>query len=64
MAMALTKDERLVLRYRASGRSIDEIAATLNWPPGGAVDLHAPAHRMGAGRTRSKNHPGRLPWGR
>jgi len=32
MAMALTKDERLVLRYRASGRSIEEIAATLNWP--------------------------------
>jgi hypothetical protein len=32
MAMALTKDERLVLRYLASGRSIEEIAATLNWP--------------------------------
>ena len=32
MAMALTKDERLVLRYSASGRSIEEIAATLNWP--------------------------------
>jgi hypothetical protein len=32
MAMALTKDERLVLRYIASGRSIEEIAATLNWP--------------------------------
>jgi hypothetical protein len=32
MAMALTRDERLVLRYRASGRSIEEIAATLNWP--------------------------------
>jgi hypothetical protein len=32
MAMALTRDERLVLRYLASGRSIDEIAATLNWP--------------------------------
>jgi hypothetical protein len=30
--MALTKDERLVLRYLASGRSIEEIAATLNWP--------------------------------
>jgi hypothetical protein len=24
--------------------------------------LHAPAHRMGAGRTRSKYHPSRLPW--
>lgn len=32
MAMALTKDERLILRYLASGRSIEEIAATLNWP--------------------------------
>jgi Bacterial regulatory proteins, luxR family len=32
MAMALTKDERLVLRYIASGRSTEEIAATLNWP--------------------------------
>lgn len=32
MAMALTRDERLVLRYLASGRSIEEIAATLNWP--------------------------------
>jgi hypothetical protein len=32
MAMALTRDERLVLRYRASGRSIEEIAAILNWP--------------------------------
>jgi hypothetical protein len=32
MAMALTRDEQLVLRYLASGRSIDEIAATLNWP--------------------------------
>jgi hypothetical protein len=32
MAMALTKDERLVLRNLASGRSIEEIAATLNWP--------------------------------
>jgi hypothetical protein len=32
MAMSLTQDERLVLRYLASGRSIEEIAATLNWP--------------------------------
>lgn len=32
MAMALTRDERLVLRYLASGISIEEIAATLNWP--------------------------------
>jgi hypothetical protein len=32
MAMLLTRDERLVLQYRASGRSIEEIAATLNWP--------------------------------
>jgi hypothetical protein len=32
MAMALTRDERLVLLYLASGRSIEEIAATLNWP--------------------------------
>ena len=32
MAMALTKDEQLVLQYLASGRSIEEIAATLNWP--------------------------------
>jgi len=32
VAMALTRDERLVLRYLASGRSIEEIAATLNWP--------------------------------
>ena len=32
MAMALTRDERLVLRYLASGRSIEEIAARLNWP--------------------------------
>lgn len=32
MRMQLTRDERLVLRYRASGRSIEEIAAVLNWP--------------------------------
>ena len=32
MAILLTKDERLVLQYLASGRSIEEIAATLNWP--------------------------------
>ena len=32
MAMSLTKDEQLVLRSLASGRSIEEIAATLNWP--------------------------------
>ena len=32
MAMALTKDEQVVLRSLASGRSIEEIAATLNWP--------------------------------
>src|SRR5215207_1941917 len=32
MGMLLTRDERLVLRYLASGRSIEEIAATLNWP--------------------------------
>ena len=32
MAMTLTQDERLVLRHLASGRSIEEIAATLNWP--------------------------------
>ena len=25
------------------------------------MDLHAPAHRMGAGRTRSKNHPAESP---
>jgi len=32
VAMLLTRDERLVLRNLASGRSIEEIAATLNWP--------------------------------
>ena len=32
MAMSLTTDERLVLQYLASGRSIEEITATLNWP--------------------------------
>jgi hypothetical protein len=32
MAMSLTRDERLVLRSLASGRSIEQIAATLNWP--------------------------------
>ena len=32
MAMSLTRDERLVLRSLASGRSVEEIAATLNWP--------------------------------
>jgi hypothetical protein len=32
MSMPLTKDERLVLQYLASGRGIEEIAATLNWP--------------------------------
>ena len=32
MAMPLTRDERLVLRRLASGSSIEEIAATLNWP--------------------------------
>ena len=56
MAMALTKDERLVLRYLASG-SIEEIAAPQLAAPGRAVDLHASAHRMGAGRTRRKYHP-------
>jgi hypothetical protein len=32
MAMTLTKDELLVLRYLASGKSIEEIAAILGWP--------------------------------
>jgi len=32
MAILLTKDERLVLQHLASGRSHEEIAATLNWP--------------------------------
>ena len=32
MATPLTKDERLVLQNLASGRGIEEIAATLNWP--------------------------------
>jgi hypothetical protein len=32
VATALTRDERLVLRYLASGRSAEEIAAVLNWP--------------------------------
>jgi hypothetical protein len=32
MAVTLTKDELLVLRYLASGKGIEEIAATLNWP--------------------------------
>jgi Bacterial regulatory proteins, luxR family len=32
MAILLTRDERLVLRYRASGKSTEEIAAALNWP--------------------------------
>jgi hypothetical protein len=32
MAMLLTRDERLVLQNLASGRGIEEIAATLNWP--------------------------------
>jgi hypothetical protein len=32
MAMPLTRDERLVLQNLASGRGIEEIAATLNWP--------------------------------
>lgn len=31
MAIYLTKDERLVLRHLASGKSIEEIAATLDW---------------------------------
>jgi hypothetical protein len=31
MAMTLTEDEQLVLRFLVSGRSIEEIAATLNW---------------------------------
>jgi hypothetical protein len=33
MATPLTRDERLVLRHLASGRNIEEIAATLNWAP-------------------------------
>ena len=33
MATLLTRDERLVLQNLASGRGIEEIAATLNWPP-------------------------------
>ena len=32
MAMLLTRDERLVLRHLDSGKSIEEIAVTLNWP--------------------------------
>ena len=32
MATLLTRDERLVLQNLASGRGIEEIAATLNWP--------------------------------
>ena len=32
MAMLLTSDERLVLRHLDSGKSIEEIAVTLNWP--------------------------------
>ena len=32
MAMLLTRVERLVLQNLASGRGIEEIAATLNWP--------------------------------
>jgi hypothetical protein len=32
MPMTLTKDELLVLRYLASGKTIEEIAATVNWP--------------------------------
>jgi hypothetical protein len=32
MAMLLTRDEQRVLQYLASGRNIEEIAATLNWP--------------------------------
>ena len=57
MAMALTKDERLGSRGGSSG-SIEEIAAPQLAAPGRAVDLHASAHRMGAGRTRRKYHPG------
>ena len=33
MAITLTKDELLVLRYLASGKSIEETAATLKWHP-------------------------------
>ena len=33
MATLLTRDERLVLQNLASGRGIEEIAATLNWSP-------------------------------
>jgi hypothetical protein len=33
MAMTLTNDEQRVLRYLASGKSIEEIAATLKWHP-------------------------------
>lgn len=32
MTMTLTRDEQRVLRYLASGKSIEEIAAALNWP--------------------------------
>jgi hypothetical protein len=32
MAMLLTRDDQLVLRHLGSGRSIEEIAAALNWP--------------------------------
>jgi hypothetical protein len=32
MPMPLTKDERRALRYLASGKSIEEVAAILNWP--------------------------------
>jgi len=32
MAMLLTQDERIVLRHLISGKSSEEIAATLDWP--------------------------------
>jgi hypothetical protein len=65
MAMALTRDERLLLRYLASGRSLEEIAATLNWPI--QVVRWTCTHPLIAwvlDETRSQYPPGRLPQGR
>jgi hypothetical protein len=61
MGMPLTRDERLVLRYLASGRSIEEIAATLNWPLQAVRWTCTHPLMAWVLNERSKYHPGRLP---
>src|SRR4029453_3080011 len=62
MAMACTRDERLVLRYLAWAEALRPSLPPQLAAPAGAVKLHAPAHHMGSGR-KAKYHPRPTPLG-